>query len=143
MQASQAVQPSAFDRWIQRYGATRLLRNALKVNAVSSATTGLIGLLFAGTVGELIGVDQLWLIRLVGGGLFAFAISVYLLSRAEVGPLTSGAGVISLNDFGWVGATAVVIGLGWLSVQGAVIMGLIAVMVFGFGAAQLVAKRAI
>ena len=143
MQVSQTTQVHSSERWVQRYGPVRLLRHTLRVNALSSAATGLFGLLFAGTAGDLIGVEQDWLIRLVGGGLFLFAVSVFVLSRTEVKTMATGAGVISLNDFGWVAATAVVVALGWLSTQGALIMGLIAVAVFTFGAIQLLARRAI
>lgn len=139
MQASQVNKQSS---WIQEFGAERLLRTALRVNAVSSAATGLFGLVFADTTRDLIGVDQLWLIRLIGGGLFLFALSVVAVSRSERQALHAGSGVISLNDFGWVLATGVVIAFGWLSNQGALIMALIAVMVFGFGAVQLVARKA-
>ncbi|MEM7324604.1 MAG: hypothetical protein AAF531_16055 [Actinomycetota bacterium] len=119
----------------------RLLRNTLRVNALSSASTGLFGLVFAGTAGDLIGVDQEWLIRVIGGGLVLFAAAVLLLSRADRPTLIAGTPGISLGDFGWVVASAVVIGLGWLSTRGAVIMGLIAAGVFGFGLVQTLARR--
>lgn len=119
----------------------RLLRKALQVNAVSSASTGLFALVFAGLTSELIGVDQRWLIRLVGAGLVAFAISVVAASRADRTKLAPASLVISLNDFGWVVLTAVVAVVGWLSDRGVVIMGAIAVMVLGFGLVQLFASR--
>lgn len=124
-------------------GAEQLLRRVLLVNAGSSLLTGLFGLGFAGTAGQLIGVDQGWLIRAVGAGLVLFALGVLAVARGDERSLVDGAAVISINDFGWVLATVCVAAVGWLSTSGVVIMGLIAVMVGGFGLVQLMARRSL
>jgi hypothetical protein len=126
------------------------LRLVLRINAGFSALTGLIGLAAGGPVADFLGddpsadflgVDQVWLVRLIGLGLLGFAVAVAGVARLDYQRLAAGSRIISFNDFGWVLGTVAVVALGWLSTGGAVAMGLIAVVVLEFGVSQLLARR--
>ncbi len=120
---------------------TGRLRTVLRINAVFSTVTGAISLAAGGPVAEFLGVDQVWLIRLIGAGLLGFAALVLMVARSSEEQLDPGSRVVSFNDFGWVLATIVVLALGWLTTAGAVVMGLIGLVVLELGIAQLLARR--
>lgn len=117
------------------------LRNLLRINAAFSTLTGAIALVAASPVADFLGVQQVWLIRLLGVALLGFAAAVLLTSRAQGRALDVGSQIISLNDFGWVLGTLVVLALGWLTTEGAVVMGLIGLLVLSLGIGQTVARR--
>lgn len=121
----------------------RLLRATLAVNAGSSVVTGLIGAIAAGPVSDLLGVQQAWLVRLIGVGLIAFAIGAYLLSRATRPVLAARASLVTTVDFSWVVGTVAVIAGGWLSTIGAILMAAIGVVVLGYGLTQFMTRRAL
>ena len=116
--------------------AESALRKVLLANTEFSIATGLACLILGGPVADVLGVDQVWLIRLLGAGLFGFAGLVFLVSRSSRSILQRWSREISMADVGWVAATGVVIGLGWLSTGGAIIMAIIAAVVLAFGLAQ-------
>lgn len=123
-----------------RLWATRL-RNLLRLNAAFSVATGAIGGVAAGRVAEFVGVDQAWLIRLVGVGLLGFGGVVFTVSGSRTSVLQPLSQIISFNDLGWVAGTVVVIALGWLSTRGAIVMGVIGLVVLGFGVSQMRARN--
>jgi|GEM_PF-1512801 len=112
------------------------LRKVLQVNGALSTTTGLAGLIFGGAVADLLGVDQVWMIRLLGAGLAGFAAFVILISLSNQSTLRVWSAQISLADIAWVVGTVIVIALGWLSTSGAVVMAVIGLGVLGLGLAQ-------
>ena len=118
-----------------------ILRKALLANTGFSVVTGLIGLIFDGPVADALGVDQVWLIRLLSAGLLGFAGVVFLVARSSQPVLQRWSQEISLGDFGWVTGTIVVVALGLLSTSGAITMGLIGLAVFGLGLAQFRFRR--
>lgn len=113
-----------------------VLRKVLQLNAALSSTTGLAGLAFGGAVADLLGVDRVWLIRVLGAGLACFAAFVLFVSRSKDTTLRTWSAPISLADIGWVVGTVLVIALGWLSTTGAVVMAVIGLGVLGLGIAQ-------
>ena len=123
-----------------RRAATKL-RNLLRLNSEFSLVTGAFGLLAAGPVAEFLGVDQVWIVRLLGAGLLGFAAVVFAVSGTKTSVLNRWGQIISLNDLGWVAGTIAVIGLGWLSTRGAIAMGLIGLVVLELGISQMRARR--
>lgn len=119
--------------------ATRL-RNVLRLNAGFSALTGVSALVATGPVSRLLGVDQAWAVRSLGAGLVAFAAVVLVVAAAPVTALARRGLTVSLADLGWVAATVVVIPLGWFSTRGAVVMGLLGLVVLDLAVAQLRAR---
>jgi hypothetical protein len=121
--------------------AEATLRKALLANTGFSVVTGLIGLIFGGPVADALGVDQVWLIRLLSVGLLGFAGVVFLVANSSQPVLQRWSQEISLGDFGWVAGTIVVIALGWLSTSGAIIMAAVGLAVLGLGLAQFQFRR--
>ncbi len=122
-----------------RRAATQL-RNILRLNTELSIATGIAGLAAGGPVAELLGVEQVWLVRLLGGGLLVFALGVFVVAASGTKTLQTRSAEISIADLGWVAGTAAVIGLGWLSTTGAIVMASIGVVVLGLSAAQIRAR---
>jgi len=112
------------------------LRSVLVTNTALSVTTGLTGLLLGGPVADALGVDQVWLIRLLGAGLLGFAGVVFLVARSAQPVLQRWSRDISQADLGWVAGTIVAIALGWFSTSGALIMSTVALAVLVLGLAQ-------
>jgi hypothetical protein len=121
--------------------AESTLRKVLLANTELSVTTGLAGLIFAGPVAEALGVEQVWLIRMLGAGLLGFAVMVFLIARGPQPMLQRWSREISQADVGWVLGTIAVILLGWLSTSGAIIMAVIASAVLGLSIAQHLFRR--
>lgn len=117
------------------------LRNVLRINSALSFTTGLIGLIAASSVADMLGVEQVWLVRSLGGGLGLFAASLFFTARSTTKTLLKLTPTISFNDFAWVVGTIAVIALGWLSTTGAIVMGILGVAVLELGLLQLQAHR--
>lgn len=111
------------------------------MNAAFSTITGFIGLVVGGPLADFLGVDQVWLVRLLGGGLVAYGIQLFLVAKARPAMLRLRSLDISLGDLAWVAGTAIVIAAGWLSTSGAILMGLLAVVVLDFGILQLRARK--
>ncbi len=115
----------------------RLLRIALRVNAVSSGAFGLAGLVFAGEAVEFLGAGNALLVRLIAAGLVVFAAFVAFTSMQEIGKARREALLISIGDLGWVAASAVTIALGLFTTAGAIAAALVAALVLDFALAQL------
>ena len=114
----------------------------LRANAAFSAVTGVVATIDAGQVADGLGIGQAWLVRAVGVGLLGFAMMLTVTARQSPAVLRRVTPVISVADFGWVLGTAVVIGFGWLSDGGSLVMALVAVVVLVLGVAQLRSARA-
>ncbi|MCP3855220.1 MAG: hypothetical protein GY698_10865 [Actinomycetia bacterium] len=119
----------------------RRLRLVLAANATTSVGFGLVGAFATNPVAEHLGVDPVRVVRLVSIGLVLFGLDVALTARTSTERLTVGALLVSLADWVWVAATVVVLTLGLLSTEGAVIMGLIGLGVAGFAVLQLLLRR--
>ncbi len=115
----------------------RLLRIALRINAVSSGGFGLAGLIFADEAVEFLGAGNALLVRLIAAGLVAFALFVAFTSVQEIGKARREALLISIGDLGWVAASVVAIALGLFSTAGAIAAALVAALVLDFALAQL------
>ena len=122
--------------------AESTLRKVLLANTEFSILTGLAALIFGGPIADFLDVDQVWLIRLIGGGLLGFAAAVYTISRSSRPTLARWSREVSQADFGWVVGTIAVIALGWLSTNGAILMAGIALAVLALGLAQHHFRRA-
>ncbi len=116
--------------------ATRL-RNVLRLNVGFSAVTGSLALVLGGRIADLLGLEPAWIVPALGAALLGFAGVVFWVAGARTSTLLDWSRVISVADFGWVVATAAVIAAGWLSTTGAIVMGLIGLVVFELGLAQL------
>ncbi|MFV1989805.1 MAG: SRPBCC family protein, partial [Acidimicrobiales bacterium] len=122
-----------------RLAATRL-RNILRLNASFSFVTGAIGRLAAAPVAELLAVDQVWLVRALGAGLLGFASVVFIVSGSGTSILRPWSLLISFGDLSWVAGTVAVVALSWLSGEGAILMGLLGLVVLALGVSQLRAR---
>lgn len=117
------------------------LRKVLLVNTELSVVTGLAGLIFGGPVADALGVDQVWLVRLLGAGLLGFAAAVFFVARSSQPTLQRWSRDISQGDIAWVLGTVVVIALGWLSTTGVIIMAVTSAAVLALGITQLNQRR--
>lgn len=80
-----------------RRAATRL-RNLLRCNALFSTATGLVAAVAGGPVAELLGIDQVGLVRVLGGGLVAFAGLVFVVSGVRTSLLRLASLIVSIGD---------------------------------------------
>lgn len=117
------------------------LRNLLRLNTGFSIGTGAVGVVAAAPVSGFLGVEQAWAVALLGVFLLGFAVSVFMVSGSTTKTLLRLSQFISFSDFGWAVGTVAVIGLGWLSTGGAVVMGALGLVVLALGASQVRARR--
>ena len=115
-----------------------VLRRVLLTNATTSGLSGLAALSAGGPVSDLIGVERIGWVRVVGAGLLAFAAFVVWIATSPPARLSKEAPAISVADAAWVVGTVATIALGWYSTRGAVVMGLVGAVVGVFGATQAV-----
>ena len=113
-----------------------LLRIVLRSNATTSGLGGIVAAAAPGPIDDILGTGQQGWVRLVGIGLVLFAASVVATSRLDVGQMRRLVPGISAGDGSWVVGSVVAIALGWFSTGGAVVIGLVALMVGAFGVAQ-------
>ncbi len=123
-----------------RRAATRL-RNVLRLNTAFSALSGVVALVAAGPVADLLGIEPAWLVRVTGGSLLGFAVVVLVVAGARTTTLTRWARLISAADLAWVLATVGVVAAGLVTTSGAVTLGLVAVPVLALGLGQMRARR--
>lgn len=140
MNSVSALSPVADQRTPVR-SSVHLLRNTLRLNALTSTVGGLVCLVAGGWTSSVLGTGHAGLVRLVGLGLVAFASAVAAVAGARVPLLVRWAPFVSIADAAWVAATAVTVAAGWYSTAGVIVVVLVAVMVAAFGAAQLRAWR--
>ncbi len=117
------------------YIDTRFLRRALQANGVFSGISGLLMMLAAGPLSELIGLSISSILIGVGAGLIFYAIGLFrnassaLINRTE-------AYLAVVMDLAWVVGSAVVIFLGVLTTTGNWMVAVVADIVLMFGILQ-------
>lgn len=118
--------------------AVTALRNAVRLNALFSVVSGSICFVFAGWVGGQLGIGDSWtiIVRLVGFGLLAFAALLVVIAAAIPRRLISASLPVVAGDASWVAATVVLIAMGSFSTRGAVVTGVVGVVVLGFAVLQ-------
>ena len=119
------------------------LRIVLGTNATTSGLGGFVAAVAPGPVDDVLGTGQEGWVRLVGLGLVAFAVLVAVTSRLDRERLLWAVPGISLGDGSWVIGTVIAIALGWFSTSGAVVMGVIGLMVGVFGVEQALLVRSL
>ena len=120
-------------------------RTVLRGNAIFSAITGALCLLGAAQVTSWLGLGgatSLFVVRLVGAGVLAFAALVWWLSTRQPIPRT-GLLEIAIVDFAWVAASALLLLAGWIpfSTAGMWIVAVVADLVLAFGLLEVMALR--
>ncbi len=123
-----------------RDAATKL-RNLLRRNSRFSIVTGTVGLVAGAWSANLLGTDEVAVVRVIAGALLLFAAFVFTVAGGGINTLYQRSGLISLGDFGWVVGTIPAVAMGWFSTRGAVILIAIALVVLGFGLAQVRSRR--
>lgn len=121
---------------------SRLLRFALLGNALFSTLSGLLLLLAPGTVGNWLGVEADWILRVLGAGLLGFALD--LIHQATRSRMVSWRGLLSsLADLAWVLSTAglLILTPGWFSPLGAGLLIAVASVVLVFGCLQFLGVK--
>lgn len=111
------------------------LRTVLRINAATSLPTGLLALVAAPWVGDVLGVEATLLIRLVGAGLVVFAVDVLLVAASD--RVASLAKLVSAADIAWVAGTLVLVAAGAFSALGTALMLAVAAVVGALGITQL------
>ena len=112
------------------------LKKVLLINAGFSAFSGLAMILGAAVLSELFGSAHPWILRGIGIGLLLFAADILASCR---GPRVSRGKALyfSIGDFGWVlGSVTLLIAIP-LSVPATTLVAGVALIVLGFGVAQL------
>lgn len=121
-----------------------ILKSALLSNAIFSAASGTVLLIFGQSIADLIGVGDPLLYQLVGIGLIGFASVVgWTGTRTPIKP--SWAILISVADGLWVVGTVLLIffAFGVLKPMGIVVLSAVAGMVAYFGVRQFQGIRQI
>lgn len=117
------------------YVDTRFLRQALQANGVFSGVSGLLTILAAGPLTDLIGLSTSSILIGVGSGLIFYAVGLFrnasrdLINRTETY-------LAVIMDLLWVAGSAVVIFLGILATTGDRIIAIVADIVLLFGILQ-------
>ena len=138
-----SVPPMTLEEAMSTGNSSTELRTAFRLNGGFSALSGLLGTIAAGPIADLFEVEQVWLIRSLGVALIGFAVGLFILASRPDSEVRFMSGVISAADVSWVLGTVAVIGLGWLSTAGAIIMSVVAVVVLAFAVAQLLTRPAL
>lgn len=113
------------------------LRKVLVANASYSLISGIAILTMASTLGELMGISSIWILRLIGGGLMLFALSIIPAIR-KLPESTKPAKSIAFQDWAWVAGALIIISfqLFGLTGNGYWILGLVSVPVAIFALLQ-------
>ncbi|MEO7397964.1 MAG: hypothetical protein ABIW84_05325 [Ilumatobacteraceae bacterium] len=115
----------------------RQLRTVLAMNAATSLLAGICGLLAADWVSDTLGIGSENWTRVVGGGLFLFAIDVAIVAARARAHLRSLTLAISILDIAWVAATAIVLAAVDLTTSGRVVAVVLGLGVLDFAVLQL------
>jgi hypothetical protein len=114
------------------------------MNAGFSLSTGTAALLLGGPIDEFLDLGLPWLVRLVGGGLIAFAAFLVIVARLDdAATMATEALAVSIADLGWVAATIVLVLFGAFSPWGTALMIAVAAVVLILAVAQLRARAAL
>ena len=116
--------------------AAQRLRNALRLNAVTSALGGAIAAIVPGVLDGILETGMPGWVRVAGLGLVVFALDVAVVAGSRTSWLSRATPFVVIADGAWVIASAATIGLGWYSTPGAAVVGGVAVMVGAFAVTQ-------
>ena len=122
-------------------GARRTLRRVLGVNATTSLTTGIVGLVAAPWWADTLGVGSVGWLRLVSVGLVVFAIVVAVSVARTGADLSTAALLVSCADLAWVAATVVALATIDFLTTGVVLAVGVGVIVGSFAVVQLACRR--
>jgi len=114
------------------------LKTALLSNAIFSTLSGVMSIIFAHAVAELIGAGEPILYQIIGAGLLGFAgLVAWTGTRRPINTLL--AALISIADFSWVAGTLLLISLTFAGLQPVGILTVLAIagVVLFFGLRQL------
>ena len=87
-----------------------ILRKVLVANAFYSSLSGITIIAIAGILGEMMGIPNLWILRIIGGGLVLFALSILPAIKKLPGN-TKPARSIAFQDWAWVAGAVAIISL--------------------------------
>jgi len=121
-----------------------VLKSALLSNAVFSAVSGVVLIVFGGVTADLIGIGEPLIYQVIGAGLIGFAgVVSWTGTRTPINPFW--ATLISVADGLWVVGTAllIVFAFGALKPTGIVALLVVAGVVAFFGAWQIRGVRQI
>lgn len=125
--------------------ATRLvagsLRNTLRLNALLSASTGLLALAAGAWLADTLGTDHVGIVRLLGAGLLLFATALAVAAASKASTMHRWALSFSIADLAWTAASLLTIALGWFAAAGNVAVALTSAPVCALGVRQLVLWR--
>ena len=124
-----------------RRSPVALLRIVLRTNATTSGLGGFVAAVAPGPLDEVLGTGQQGLVRLVGISLMLFAAVVAVTSQRKEEQMRRIVPAISAGDGSWVVGSVLAIAVGWFSTGGALVIGLVALMVGAFGIAQALLVR--
>ena len=114
----------------------RMLRLVLRINAASSAFSGMVLALAPASIDEWLGTGHPQWIRLVGVLLVPFALGVAWLSTLERDRLRRHVPAVIAGDVAWVVASLVTVLVGWYDTEGAFLVGAMALAVDVFAGLQ-------
>lgn len=117
------------------------LRNTLRLNAMLSASTGLLALAAGPWLANTLGTDHVGIVRLLGAGLVLFAAALVVAGASKASTMYRWALGFSVADLAWTGASLLTIALGWFSAVGNAAVVLTAAVVCVLGVRQLVLWR--
>lgn len=113
----------------------------LRLNATSSAVSGLALAAVPGAFADVLDVGRPGWVPIVGLALLPFAAGVGWLSSRGVHRLRSFTPAIVAGDAGWVVASAITVTLGWYSGVGIALVVAMAAVVGAFGLLQWTAWK--
>jgi len=115
----------------------RDLRLLLGADAVVTGGGGVLAVVDAAWVADLLGVDARGWVRAVGAFLLVLALDLALTARSSTGSLRRWTPVFAAGDFAWVAATAVLLALGAFSGAGIAIAAVAGLVVLEVGITKL------
>jgi hypothetical protein len=121
--------------------AAQRLRNTLRLNALTSASSGLVAAIAGGPVDRLLGTDSPGLVRLIGIGLVGFALGVLAIAGARLSRVLRWSAAVIAADVVWVIASVATIAAGWYSTSGTIAVAAVATMVATFAIRQITTRR--
>lgn len=117
------------------------LRNTLRLNALLSASTGLLALAAGPWLADTLGTDHVGIVRLLGAGLVLFAAALAITGASKASTMHRWALGFSVADLAWTTASLLAIALGWFVAAGNVAVALASAAVCALGVRQLVLWR--
>ncbi len=113
------------------------LRNTLRLNALLSASTGLLALAAGPWLADTLGTGHVGIVRLLGAGLVLFAAALAVAAASRASTMHRWALGFSVADLAWTATSLLTIALGWFAAAGNVAVALTATAVCALGVRQL------